>query len=340
MFSTTSISPFLSNSLATLTSIAALAMGCGARSDLPLPEPQDAASPFSGIYDLRIHRVMMGFDRRFHAGLQRSLVMSTATRGILEREGHLDSFRWREVFTLPGGMTLRPESGEVEMGVMATPFDSDFRNPALPSEVRGIRMYNALGSQPPGSEYFAQCWAALGNACSFFYFFMNDAVVPLGGPVAPGRGRFHSATGEMTFRDVELRIVSPFLATISTSTDIEGRLRLALTTGCVTEDLIPDVAAREMPLVPPSTLAPSGYDATLLPENPLVPYVGGPHCQPGQLHGRPMSEADTTHTLEDVPLRQSFDLAGVGRMRWNMQPGVLQSAQVYLILKAELVARN
>ena len=316
-----------------LVCLALSSSGCGARSDLLIEGAGGATTepPKTIFQDLGIHRVIVGFSNKSNPGLQRSLVTSTATQGILERLGHPDPEGLKEVFNLTGGISFNAEAGEVLLAQIETPVNPDLNNPVLPSALQGIRLFNAMGSAPGGTEYFVQCQSAPAHDCSFYYWTQGHA------EVEGTEGSYDPITGEMTFPDLTVHLHSPDVPALANA-DIDATIRLSLTTGCVSPDQVPDPAAQAQHLVPQQTLNDMQYDQTLMPENPLAPYVGGKGCASGELHGRPLSQPDETETLDDGDypngLPSSFDLAGVGRINWSNN--ALSGANVYIIIKAGL----
>ena len=134
--------------------------------------------------DLRVHRLMAGFSGRVNVGLQRSLIVSTATKGIVSRIDDPDysANTWKEVYTIPNGINLNPVTGVATLTRMVIPVDRDMNDPAEPGTLQGLRLFNSPGSisshQEGGdakkAEYFAQCGGAASHSCAFFYLYIGD----------------------------------------------------------------------------------------------------------------------------------------------------------------------
>jgi len=347
----------------------------------------------SGTFDLRVHRLIAGFSNKINQGLQKTLIVSDATKGILKRfndtpatDINLDNLK--DVFTLQDGMSLDPVTGQATLQKIVTAVDVDPNSPASPSTISGLRLYNAPGSNPGQTEYFAECVTTPtppGHNCAFFYLYIGEwagsttSASCNGGtkfPVVTGysgsqaerdaqfatvmkpdvaaefaclsgpngmknqtHGIFDPVTGEITFNDLAVRLYAPNVPALSNS-DVDATIRLTLTTGCVRQDLVPDTTARPQYLVPNNTLNDSSFNTTLMPTNPLTPYVDvpGTTCAARELHGRPMFAPDTTNTLDndtdsDTLNFQGFDLAGVGRnvtSSFSVAP-----ANMYIVIKGE-----
>lgn len=132
--------------------------------------------------DLVIHRLMAGTNPMINPSSQQSRLLSTTTRGLLER------YRTRtltasqindyvEVFTLTDGIELNPVTGQAYINPIVTPIDpSGNLRPA--SEMAGLRLYNGLGSitgQSYLTEHRVQCEEIGTNQCSYFYLFLADS---------------------------------------------------------------------------------------------------------------------------------------------------------------------
>lgn len=345
----------------------------------------------SGTFDLKVHRLIAGFSNKINQGLQKTLIVSDATKGILRRfndgpgtDVNLDQMK--DVFTLQDGMILNPVTGQATLKSIVTVVDADPNNPTSPSVLDGLRLYNAPGSNPAQTEYLAECVTAPSHNCAFFYLYIGrwagsiESTTCNGGTKFPvittyagsqadrdaqfasvmkpdvpaeftclngpsgmrdhAAGIFDPVTGEISFNDLAVRLYAPNVPALSNN-DVDATIRLSLTTGCVRQDLVPDTTAQAQYLVPNSTLNDSSFNTTLMPTNPLLPYVDipGTTCAARELHGRPMFSTDTTNTLDndtdsDDLNFEGFDLAGIGR-NVTSQTSVAP-ANMYIIIKAEV----
>jgi hypothetical protein len=337
--------------------------------------------------------LIAGFSGKINQGLQKTLIVSTSTKGVLTRfnaqsgpDININSLA--EVFTLKGGISLDPVTGQATLKRIVTRVDADPNNPASPSSgsLQGLRLFNAPGSQPSQTEYFAECSAASSHNCAFFYLYIGDwagsttasscngaskfPVIPNYSGAQAERdalfaqvmkpdvdaefsclsgangfkdkiGIFDPVTGEVTFRDLAVRLYAPNIPALSNS-DVDATIRLTLTTGCLGQEDVPDSTARSQFLVPSSTINDSSFNTTLAPTNALLPYVDqtGTVCgAQRQLHGRSMFTPDTTDTLDnasdsDTLNFEGFDLAGVGR---NVASATsVAPANMYIVIKAEV----
>lgn len=129
----------------------------------------------SGTFDLKLHRLIAGFEQKLDPALQKSLIVSSATKGILERfnNNQFPPNDWKEVYTLSDGITLNAETGEATLKKIITAVDANPSNPARPGSVNGLRVYNGPGSVPQSTEYFVECKSRNGF-CGFFYLFIGD----------------------------------------------------------------------------------------------------------------------------------------------------------------------
>lgn|GEM_PF-2596701 len=142
-----------------------------------------------GLRDLKIHRLMAGFSNSINEGFQRTLIVSTATKGILTRFNGTsptvpaDPERDKDVFILPGGINLNPVTGVATLTKIVTTVDPDMNRPlsvTVGSGFRGLRLFNAPGSVPTRNaptlplEYFADCRSTTSSNCAFFYLYIGD----------------------------------------------------------------------------------------------------------------------------------------------------------------------
>ncbi len=348
----------------------------------------------SGTFDLKIHRLMAGFSNKINQGLQDSLITSTSTKGILTRFNSTSApdvniEQTKDVFTLRDGISLDPVTGAAVLKRIVSAVDADMNNPASPSSpsFQGLRLYNAFGSSPSQTEYFAECKTSSSSPkCAFFYLFIGDWTTSLtsstcnGSPKVPAianyagnqaqrdalfatvmkpdvpaefaclsgadgfkdkKGIFDPVTGELTFRDLVVRLYAPKVPALSNQ-DVDATLRLNLTTRCVTTSEVPDPAAREKTAVESRVLTDNAFDTFLMGANPMAPFVDqtGTVCGAERtLHGRPMFAEDTTGTLDndsdsDDLNFEGMDLAGVGR---NVASSTqVAPANMYIVIKAEV----
>lgn len=156
---------------------------------------------------------------------------------------------------------------------------------------------------------------------------------------------FDPVTGEITFRDLAVRLWAPKVPALGGSPDIDATIRLSLTTQCVTQDLVPDTNAKSQFLMDNDPINDTSFNAALMGPggNPILPYVDqtGSQCGTARMfHGRPMFAHDTTNTLDndtdpDALTFEGFDMAGVGR-NVTSHPSV-NPAVMYIVIKAEVV---
>ncbi len=345
----------------------------------------------TGTFDLKVHRLIAGFERKINAGLQPTLNVSSATRGIIDRFNNpsFPSGTYKDVFTMQDGIVLNPVDGTATLKSIVTPVDPNPNEPILPSALDGLRLFNAPGSIPSQQEYFVQC-AALNGSCGFFYLYIGDwtdSTTPMecngdpdrlpistgySGSVAEREavfnkvlkpeistefncmnsasgigdstgGVFDPVTGELRFEDLAVRLYAPDVPGLG-GADVDTTMRLSLTSGCVSEDMVPDSAARPTYTVPQNTLDDTSFNQTLMPTNPLLAYVdeAGTTCSQREIFGRPMFQtptADQAATLDngsdsDTLNFKGFDLAGVGRDVAS-DTSVAES-NLYIIIRAEI----
>ena len=112
---------------------------------------------------------------------------------------------------------------------------------------------------------------------------------------------------------------------------------------------MPDPAARPQytvaapsPATPITPLNDPSFDTTLMPTNPLVPYVdqAGVGCAEREIFGRPMFTVDNTNTLDNGSDPDNlnfggFDIAGVGRA--TASDTSVAAANLYIVIKAEVL---
>ncbi|HEX5035532.1 MAG TPA: hypothetical protein VFX30_00015 [bacterium] len=346
----------------------------------------------NGTFDLRVHRLIAGFANKINQGLQKTLIVSGSTKGILKRfndgsSSDVNADNLKEVFTINDGMQLNPVTGAATLKRIVTAVDADMNNPANPSAITGLRLYDAPGSTPGNTEYFAECKTSPTHNCSFFYLYIGDWAGSIASTSCNGGtkfpviqsysgtqaardalfatvmkpdnatefsclsgadgmkdetgGIFDPVTGEITFRDLAVRLYAPNVPALSNA-DVDATIRLSLTTQCVSPDLVPDTAAKGQFAVPANTMNDSSFNTALMATNPLLGYVDTPGTTCGtvrELHGRGMFQPDTTGTLDndsdsDDLNFEGFDLAGVGR-NVTSQTSV-SPANMYIIIKAEV----
>jgi hypothetical protein len=157
------------------------------------------------------------------------------------------------------------------------------------------------------------------------------------GSLSDAAGFYDPVTGELTFKDLAVRLYAPSVATLSGNT-VDATIRISLTTGCVDRGLV-DSSANY--LVSANTLSDTKFSADLMGgTNPLLPYVDTAGSQCGtanELHGRTMFSADYPNTLDDPSVSSSpnsFDIAGVGRNKSNNS--VVTDSDMYIVIKAEV----
>ncbi len=326
--------------------------------------------------DLRINRLFAGFDAPLVANAKR--MVSSTTRGIASRGGLTGDplTQFTDIYTAQDALIFDAEKGEVTFNPIVTTID-----PTSPtSEVEGIRLFNGPGSKPV-LQYNFQCQSTPGSDCGFFYLYIgglestsrlcngkppikanpgdNNLPVALNPAVpaemaclkdpanglAPAKGFYDPLTGEISFKDMVIRLFSP--NTPSTSGDnknLDSTLRTGLTTECLTNEFIPDSAARPDRLVPDVTLnealqfvTDSGFP------NPLTEYVGDQCSDPHEMHGRRMGVPDVTNTLDDLGSLSAgaftFDLASVGKIKSGSfvtaSPFTQAEKMMYTVIKAE-----
>ncbi|MBI2083400.1 MAG: hypothetical protein HYT76_07495 [Deltaproteobacteria bacterium] len=246
-----------------------------------------------GTRNLIVHRLMAGMDKRLSDSLQRTRILTTATRGILDRAGITDITRYLDRFTLPGGIRLDPVSGTAILKPIFTTPDPDRNNPvaATNPSFNGVRIYNTIGSDPSRTEYRFQCENASGHSCSYFYLYLSDWEAADQSPSCGGgkvtvtssnfsnilnpaiaseadciqsyynetdspalaTGTYDPVTGEISFSNLAVRLFSPVVPALGND-PIDAVLQLALTTECISSAFIPDQAAQSKRLVPEATL--------------------------------------------------------------------------------------
>lgn len=302
-----------------------------------------------GTFGLKVHRLIAGFNKKINDGSQPSLIVSTATKGIVSRFANpaYPAGDWGEVFTIQDGVILDAITGRAVLKKIVTPVD--LGTPAFPRNVPGLRLFNAPGSNTKGldDEYYVEC-AAHGLSCAFFYLYLGDWAGStsaecngkkpvLSQPASQGvsavldprdasdwaclqgpdgiqdetNGVYDPVTGEVTFQDVAVRLFAPGVPLLGNET-LDATIRLSLTTGCVGADKVPDEAVKTSLLVSQKTLDDAEFDAGLMPSNPLLPYVDqvGTVCPPRSLHGRPLFTTDVSGTLDNGPDADGLNFGG------------------------------
>lgn len=151
-------------------------LGSGTRIDFALKGSNGAPG---GTRNLIVHRLMGGMDSRLSESLQKTRILTTATRGILDRAGITDITRYLDRFNLPGGIWLDPVSGTAILKPIFTNIDADRGNPvpATSPDFNGVRIYNAVGSEVGQlqTEHRFQCENYSGlHSCSYFYLYLSD----------------------------------------------------------------------------------------------------------------------------------------------------------------------
>lgn len=163
--------------------------------------------------------------------------------------------------------------------------------------------------------------------------------------IAPATGIFDPVTGEITFSNLAIRLFAPNTpGTDGDNKNLDTTLHLALTTECITPELVPDTTAVASRLVPPQTL---GEIMTYVTDfgfpNPLTEYVGDQCSNEREMHGRRMGVADSTNTLDNLGSLSvgdyNFDLVAVGKVHAGSMvtsaPFTQANKMMYIVIKAE-----
>ncbi|MBI2982457.1 MAG: hypothetical protein HYY44_09270 [Deltaproteobacteria bacterium] len=306
-----------------------------------------------GTRNLIVHRLIAGIDkdgRRLSDSLQKSRVLSTATRGILDRAG-ISDLSYLNRFTLPGGISLDPIAGTAILSPIYTPVDPP--GSLTPREsLEGIRIYNSIGNtiNPPVlSEYSFQCEEAPSHTCSYFYFYLSDWRIAdrspscagtkvavsdtdlrnlldpvtegdcieeyYEAPESPARsvGTFDPVTGEISFADLAVRLFTPLVPV--PRAPLDAILRLSLTTECVSANFVPDPGAQAKRLVPQSVIDDPGAGCAPCFNREWMG-LGGENPVSFFIHGPQCSDPDELHgrRLLEVDTTGTMDRGAEGEL--------------------------